>query len=40
MSIIPANQVVNTRTADEAMKELIGEAVQTAQRVESKVLSM
>jgi nucleoside phosphorylase len=39
MSVIPANQVVNTRTADEAMKELVGEAVQVAQRVESKVLS-
>jgi hypothetical protein len=39
MNMILANQVVNTRTADEAMKELAGEAVHIAQWIETKVLS-
>jgi len=39
LNIIPPTQVVSTRTADEAMKELVNEAVKTAQRVESRVLS-
>ena len=38
LSFTPANQVDNTRPADEVMKEL-DKAVQTAQRVESRVLS-
>jgi nucleoside phosphorylase len=39
ISDISANHVANTPTADEAMKQLVGEAIQTVQRVEFKVLS-
>jgi hypothetical protein len=43
LNIIPANQVANTRTVDEAIKELVGEvgeAVKVTQRVEVKVEGM
>lgn len=40
INFIPQSQVVNAETANVAMKELLGEAVQTVQRVESKILGM